>query len=151
MLPVDVVFLHMRRSAAAESRIRARADELASLYPTLAGCRVIVDLPHRHHAVGKRFRVRIELALPRRDDLIVERGPAGRGDTAADEITARHKADEIDGAFADLPTVEHQAFAAAKRRLKTLVQRTRATARGRDAVAKRVAARPGRGRRRAAD
>lgn len=151
MLPVDVVFLHMRRSAAAEANIRTRAEELAALFPSLTKCRVLVEVPARHHNTGKRFRVRIELVMRRREDIVVERGPAGRGTAGADDQPARHKADEIDGAFTDIAVVVHGAFDAARKRLQTLEQRRRATARSRALKAKARADRPLRGRPGAAD
>lgn len=151
MLPVDVVFLHVRRSPAAEAKIRARAEELAALYPTISRCRVLVEKPARHHATGKRFRVRIELAMLRRADIVVERGPAGRGSLTADDRPVRHKADEVDGAFTDLAVVLHGAFDAARKRLQTIEQRRRATARARAVRAKAKAGRPSRTQARAAD
>jgi hypothetical protein len=146
MLPVDVVFLHLRRSAAAEHRIRTHAEALAELYPSLTGIRVLVEVPHKHHATGKRFRVRIELGLPRREDIVVERGPAGRA-VAAPGATAVRKAHEVDGAFTDLAVVVHEAFDAARKRLHTIAQRRRATARTRDVRAKAAAGRVARVRR----
>jgi len=146
MLPVDVVFLHVRRSPAVEARVRASAEELAALYPSISRCRVLVEVPARHHASGKRFRVRIELSIARREDIVVERGPAGRGSIAADDAPVRHKADEVDAAFTDIAVVLHGAFDAARKRLQTLAQRRRATARTRAlrAKAKAKADRPSR-------
>lgn len=129
MLPVEVVFLRMRHLAQAEARIRAKAEELVGVYPTLQGCRVVVDVPNRHVHGGRRFHVRVELGLPRRTDIVVERGPAGRAVPNDLDRPMRRKADEVDGAFTDLTTVVQDVFDAAKRRLKTLRQRTRTTAR----------------------
>ena len=110
MLPVEVVFLKIRRSEVAEARIRAKAEELTEVNPRLLRCRVVVDVPHRHHSGGKRFRVRIELGLPRRDDLVIERGPAGKGQPKDTERPTVRKADEGDGAFTDLNLVIQEAF-----------------------------------------
>ncbi len=143
MVSVEVVFLHVRRSAAAEARIRAAAEELAAVYPTISHCRVLVELPHRHQATGKRFAVRIDVSIPRRKDIVVTRGPAGRGVTT-DDKTAHHKADEVDGAFTDVNVVIHEAFTAARRRLQKLAQKRRATARARAAKAKDVGRRAAR-------
>ncbi len=151
MLPVDVVFLHVRRSAAAEANIRARAEELAALFPSITRCRVLVEVPARHHATGKRFRVRIELAMRRREDIVVERGPAGRGPVPDDDKPTRHKADEVDGAFTDIAVVVHGAFDAARKRLQTIEQRRRATARARALKAKAKTERVARPRRRVVD
>lgn len=102
MLPVDVIFRNMQRSDAAEARIREQAEALALFDPRLRHCRVIVDLPHRHHKHGDRFRVLIELKVPGGKDLIVDHGP----------VVDAHQA-------------IHDAFEAARRRLKAHAQRRR--------------------------
>ena len=141
MLPVDVVFLHLRRSAATEHRIRERAEELAGLYPAISGCRVLVEVPHKHHTGGKRFRVRIELKMLRREDVVVERGPGGKGAAASADTRSVRKSDEVDAPFTDVALVIHDAFEVAKRRLHTIAERRRATARKRDVRAKTDAGR----------
>ena len=141
MLPVDVVFLHIRRSAATEERIRESAEALAALYPSIISLRAVVEQPHKHHAIGKRFRVRLEIGLPRREDIVVERGPAGKGVAKGDESRSVHKAQEVDGAFTDLTVVLHEVFAAATKRLKTIAARRRSTARKRDVSVKAAAGR----------
>lgn len=141
MLPVDVVFLRMRHLTQAEARIREKAEELVGVYPTLQACRVVVDVPNRHVRGGRRFHVRVEMVLPRRSDVVVERGPAGRTTPVDDEKPMRRKANEIDGAFTDLTTVIQDVFDAAKRRLKELRVRRRTTL--------RTAAATGKGRSRA--
>jgi hypothetical protein len=142
MLPVEVVFLRMRRLRDAEERIREKAQELVTVYPRLLGCRVVVDVPHRHVRGGRRFHVRIEMGLPNRADVVVERGPAGRATPGDPDRPMRRKADEVDGAFTDLPVVIQDAFDAARKRLATLRQRRRTTARTRAVTGKaRIAAR----------
>ena len=102
MLPVDVVFRNLQRSEAVEARIRDKADDLAVFDPRLQHCRVVVDLPHRHHKNGDRFRVRIELSVPGSKDLLIEHGPVP-----------------------DVHQAIHDAFETATRRLKALVERRR--------------------------
>ena len=102
MLPVDVVFRNMLRSEAAESRIREKAEALAVLDPRLVHCRVVVDLPHRHHKSGDRFLVRIELSVPGSKRLLIEHGPVP-----------------------DVHQAIHDGFESAKRRLKALNQKRR--------------------------
>jgi ribosome-associated translation inhibitor RaiA len=102
MLPVDVVFRNLQRSDAVEARIREKAADLAVFDPRLQHCRVVVDLPHRHHKHGDRFRVRIELSAPKRKDLLIEEGPVS-----------------------DVHQAIHDAFETARRRLTTQAQRRR--------------------------
>jgi hypothetical protein len=70
MLPVDVVFRNMRRRPAEEARIRDRAEALAQRYRRLERCRVVVEIPHRHHENGNHYQLRIELAVPGNDIVI---------------------------------------------------------------------------------
>jgi ribosome-associated translation inhibitor RaiA len=102
MFPVDVVFRNLQRSDAVEARIRERAEELAVFDPRLQHCRVVVDLPHRHHKQGARFRVRIELSVPGSKCLLVEHGPVP-----------------------DVHQAIQDGFESAKRRLKALNERRR--------------------------
>lgn len=151
MLPVEVVFLHVRRSPAVEEKIRAKVDELAAMFPAITRCRVLVEVPARHHSTGKRFRVRIELSLLRRQDIVVEKGPAGRGMLGTSDKPVRHKADEVDSAFTDIVVVLNSVFTTARKRLQEIESRRRATARARALKAKAKAARPARPRARSAD
>jgi hypothetical protein len=101
-----------------------------------------VDVPHRHVRGGRRFHVRVEMGLPNREDVVVERGAAGRMTPSNPDRPMRRKADEIDGAFTDLPAVIQDVFGAAKKRLQTLRQRRRTTARTRAVTGKaRITAR----------
>lgn len=47
-----------------EQQIREKAAKLESFYPHLIGCRVVVEVPHKHKHQGRRFNVRLELAVP---------------------------------------------------------------------------------------
>ncbi len=102
MLPVDVVFRNMQRSDAIDARIRAQAQALVSFDPRLQHCRAVVDLPHRHQKHGDRFRLRIELKVPRSKGLLIEHGPV-----------------------ADVHQGVHDAFEIARRRLKSHAEKRR--------------------------
>ncbi len=62
-IPTQITFRHMEPSAALEAKIRERADELERFFPRLIGCKVVVEMDHRHEQ-GNLFRVRAELTLP---------------------------------------------------------------------------------------
>jgi len=46
--PVQITFHNLDSSEALEAVIRARTGDLETYYPRIVGCRVLVDLPHKH-------------------------------------------------------------------------------------------------------
>ena len=62
--PLHVTFRNMQPREALEENIRARAASLETFYPDIVGCRVLLEVPHRHREHGQHARVRIELSLP---------------------------------------------------------------------------------------
>ena len=65
--PVQISFRHMTVSPAIEEEIRSRAAWLESFYPAVVGCRVLLEVPHRHRRRGRPLHVRIEVSLPGED------------------------------------------------------------------------------------
>jgi ribosome-associated translation inhibitor RaiA len=61
---LQITFHRMTSSPALEADIRARFEELNSIFDRLLSCRVRLDLPHQHHAHGQRYHVRIEVDVP---------------------------------------------------------------------------------------
>jgi ribosome-associated translation inhibitor RaiA len=125
MLPVDVVFRNMRRRAAEESRIRERAEALAQRYKRLERCRVVVEIPHRHHEAGNHYQLRIELAVPG-NDIVIDHDSSRRA-RRADEAAPR-KSSETGVARRRLEFAVQDAFEAAERRLRRLAERRSARA-----------------------
>jgi len=70
--PVQITFHEIDHSSALETHIREKASKLEEFYPRLVGCHVVVEMPHKHHAQGNLFNVRIELLVPGRQ-LVVNR------------------------------------------------------------------------------
>lgn len=63
-IPLQITIRDMPTSAALEDHIREKAAKLEQFYPPLMGCRVVVELPHKHKHQGKLFNVRIDLTVP---------------------------------------------------------------------------------------
>ncbi len=72
--PVEVVFLGMQPSEFVEERIRQKVEALKRYYDRILGCRVVLELPHRHQRSGKLFHVKIILRVPGRE-IVVNREP----------------------------------------------------------------------------
>ena len=63
-IPLQITIRDMPTSAVLEDHIREKAAKLEHFYPALVGCRVVVELPHKHKQHGKLFNVRIDLTVP---------------------------------------------------------------------------------------
>ncbi|MEO6665547.1 MAG: HPF/RaiA family ribosome-associated protein [Nitrospiria bacterium] len=61
-------------SDVAAGLIREHAEKLESLGHPITACRVVVDVPHRHHHQGKAYDVHITLAVPGAE-LVINREP----------------------------------------------------------------------------
>src|SRR5688500_3182641 len=84
-----------------ESHVRQKAEKLETLYPTTTGCRVVIDVPHKHKQQGRMFNVRLDITVPGKE-LVVNREPAE-----------------------DVYVALRDAFAAAKRQLEDYGRRQR--------------------------
>jgi ribosomal subunit interface protein len=69
-----MTFHEIPHSDAVEDYVRTRAAKHESLAPRITGCRVALELPHRHSRHGEHYRVRIEATLPG-GEAVVERSP----------------------------------------------------------------------------
>jgi hypothetical protein len=124
-IPTQITFRGLPTSAALESDILDGVDWLEQFSQDIVSCRVIVDQPHRHRQDGRLFHVRIELTIPGRGTIVVDRAPglatAGRnGDTEA----KRKESDSGEGhRFAHVAVRE--AFETARRRLQDVVHEQR--------------------------
>ena len=120
MRPVQISFRNMRVVPSLEQEIRSRVAWLESFHPAVVGCRVLVEVPHRHRRHGRRLHVRIELSLPG-GDVIVDHQPA----LAAAARAAARKSHELDGRHKDAFVAIHDAFDTARRRLEDAARRLR--------------------------
>jgi ribosomal subunit interface protein len=105
--PVQITFRDVPSSPAIEARIREEAAELERYYDRIQRCRVVVELPHRHHQQGNLFGVRVDLTVPGAE-LVTGREPG------------THHAHE------DVYVAIRDAFEAARRQLQDHVRRLRA-------------------------
>lgn len=44
-----------------------KASKLARFSKQIISCRVVIELPHRHHQQGNRYNVRISVSVPGRE------------------------------------------------------------------------------------
>ena len=118
--PVQITFRNMGVSPTLEQEIHSRAAWLETFYPGIVGCRVLLEIPHRHRKRGRPLRVRIELSLPG-EDVIVNHEPT----LHATARPAPHKREELDNRHKDAYVALYEAFDVARRRLEDVARRQR--------------------------
>ncbi|QKT03989.1 HPF/RaiA family ribosome-associated protein [Ectothiorhodospiraceae bacterium 2226] len=75
-VPLEISFHGVDRSEWAEAFIRRQVERMERYAGGgVIGCRVAVELPHRHQHSGKPYHVRVEITLPSRKDLVAVAEP----------------------------------------------------------------------------
>jgi ribosomal subunit interface protein len=72
--PLQITVRNMSLSEAAKAAIHEKAAKLDAVDDRIIGCRVLVELPHKHHHQGALYNVRIDLTIPGAE-LVVKREP----------------------------------------------------------------------------
>lgn len=121
---LQIAFRNMKPSAEAEEWVRAEVAEVESLYGQLVGCRVVVEVPHRHHKKGSRYHVRIDIAVPR-GTIIVRRRPGSSARARQLDEMEIKKQEEVNTPHKVLRLAISDAFKAAGRRLQDYARRQR--------------------------
>jgi ribosomal subunit interface protein len=74
--PLQITMLDIPHSDALEDHVRQKAAKLETLYPHLMGCRVVIEIPHKHKHQGRQFNVRLDITVPGAE-LVVNREADG--------------------------------------------------------------------------
>ena len=72
-VPVEIRFRRMRSSAWIEAELRKRTQKLTTCCRHILACRVLVEIPHRHHETGNRFHCSVDVTVPG-EEIAVTRG-----------------------------------------------------------------------------
>ena len=75
IIPLQISFRNMKVSDVVDARIREEVAKLETFYKGIMHCRVVVELPHRHHKSGDLYHVRIDMTVPGAE-LVVKREPS---------------------------------------------------------------------------
>ncbi len=105
-LPMQISFHNMEPDAEVEQMVRERAAKLERFYDRIMSCRVVIDIPHRHHKNGNVYQIRLDITVPGGEIAVSREAP---GQTAA-------KA---------LPIAIKEAFEAAIRQLEDYARKRR--------------------------
>jgi cold shock CspA family protein len=104
--PVQITFHGVECSDVTRGLIEEKVGWLEQLHDRIVGCRVVVEMPHKHHRQGNTYHVRIDLKLPG-TEIIVNREPNRKADCT------------------DLHTVINRSFEAARRQLEQHMRKRR--------------------------
>ncbi|MGA8862234.1 MAG: ribosome-associated translation inhibitor RaiA [Gallionella sp.] len=74
-IPLQITIRDMEHSDALEAHIREKANKLDEFFDRIMSCRVVVEMPHKHHHQGKQFNVRIDIGVPG-SEIVVNRDHA---------------------------------------------------------------------------
>jgi ribosomal subunit interface protein len=74
-LPLQITIRDVEHSDALEAHIREKAGKLDEFFSHIMSCRVVVEMPHKHHQQGKNFTVRIDIGVPG-NEIVVNRDHA---------------------------------------------------------------------------
>jgi ribosome-associated translation inhibitor RaiA len=112
-LPLELTFRDVVKTDGLESLIRNKVDKLEKICDYINGCRIVVEKPQTHQERGNPYRVRIDVTVPPRHELVAERGP-------------------MEGNIQEeLAHVIRETFDGMERQLKELVEKQRAAGRHR--------------------
>lgn len=100
-VPLQITIRDVEHSEALETHIRDKASKLDEFFKHIMSCRVVVEVPHKHHQQGKQFNVRIDIGVP-----------------GGEIVVNRDHAEDVYVALRD-------AFDAAKRRLEDYARKIR--------------------------
>lgn len=123
-LPTQITFRNMESSEHVKEWIRLEAGKLETFYQPIMGCRVAVEVPHRHRRKGAAYGVRIDLTLPG-GEIVIKRAPTLARRLAQVRKTAVSKQEELDAPRKNLRIAINQAFQAASRRLQEYARKQR--------------------------
>ncbi len=62
-IPLQITIRDVAHSEALETHIRDKAKKLDEFFDHIMSCRVVVEMPHKHHHQGKQFNVRIDIGV----------------------------------------------------------------------------------------
>ncbi|HEX9758292.1 MAG TPA: HPF/RaiA family ribosome-associated protein [Nitrospiria bacterium] len=73
-IPLQITVRNLSLSEAAEADIRRRVEKLESFCDKIVGCRVTMEVPHRHKHQGVLYNARIDITVPGKE-IVVKREP----------------------------------------------------------------------------
>jgi ribosome-associated translation inhibitor RaiA len=124
MLTPSITLRGFGSSPALEADIGRRIAKLETFYPSIIGCRVLVEHAHRRHHTGNRFHVRIDLTVPG-SEIVIAHDASLHGEAQHRRAGKARKAREPDPQRKRASVAVREAFESARRRLQDYARRQR--------------------------
>ena len=70
LVPLQIIFKKLAPSESIKADITELAMKLERYAKHITSCRVIVEVPHRHHRKGKLYSIKIDVTLPGKEILV---------------------------------------------------------------------------------
>lgn len=70
-IPTQIIFHGLTPAAPLEADIRDHIAWLEQFYRGIVGCRVHVEVPHRHHRSGRQVRIHLDVTVPGGPPVVV--------------------------------------------------------------------------------
>jgi len=140
LIPVQVTFQGLAHSDALESVVRERVGWLEQFYDGIVGCRVRIEIPHRHRATGRNIDVHVEVTVPGAPPFVVSHAPSLHAPLKDTEEAGHHKSSDIAGEHRYGHVAVHRAFDAMRRQLQDYARERRGTVKTHEAPAHGVIA-----------
>lgn len=70
-VPLQISFRNISHSAEIEEMVKERARKL-DRFTRIINCRVVIEVPHRHHVHGNHYSVRLDISVPGRDIVVAQ-------------------------------------------------------------------------------
>jgi cold shock CspA family protein len=121
---LQITFRNMKSSPEIEKWIQAEAAKFDTLYSQVMGCRVVVEVPHRHHKKGSLYHIRIDLTVPH-GEIVVKHEPSLNARARQLDEREIKKQAEVHALHKQLRQAINDAFKAAGRRLQDYARRQR--------------------------
>jgi cold shock CspA family protein/ribosome-associated translation inhibitor RaiA len=123
-LPIQITFRGIAQSGEFYTLIEEQASELDTYYSGIMRCRVLVEVPHRHHQEGNRYHVRIELTVPG-EEIVIAHEPSLYPSLRDIEREKVAKATDLNSVHQYGEVAIREAFDIARRRLQDYARRQR--------------------------
>src|SRR5512146_539971 len=62
-IPLQITIRDVEHSEALETHIRDKAKKLDEFFNHIMSCRVVVEVPHKHHRQGKQYHARVDIGV----------------------------------------------------------------------------------------
>jgi len=76
-VPIKVVYRNLlpQYKEGIDAEVRLLADKLEKFHPAIISCRIVVEMPHKHHHEGNLFRTTITLNVPDKQIVVSREHP----------------------------------------------------------------------------